>query len=253
MPFFRKKAITKKKRTVKRKPTANVKLIKKVVKAAIHREVENKTSSLVFPLTAFNSAADLFGDCIFVLPLILQGTQESGRIGSSITARSLSIKGHINSIPANADATRARVMVRMMIVQPKAFRNLQTAQANFTSWLGRVLRNGNTEMGLNGSIESLYLPANHEVVTVLADRKITLMPDYFIGSSLATRLITKFFTINLKVKQKKLVYSEGTPSYPMGYAPILLFSYCYLDGSAPSDLSTALQMSFVSTLSYEDA
>jgi len=253
MPFFRKKAYTKKKRTVKRKPTANVKLIKRVVKAAIHREVENKTASELFPIANFNSSASLFGDCIFAIPSVVQGTQENGRVGSSVTARSLTIKGHVNTIPVASDVTRSRIIVRMMVVQPKAFRNCQTAQANFTSWLGRVLRYGNTEMGLNGTIESTYLPANHEVVTVLADRKIVLTPDYFTGSSFGARLVTKVFTINLKVKGKKLLYSEATPGYPMGYAPILLFSYCFMDGSSPSDLSTSLQMTFVSTLSYEDA
>lgn len=258
-PFRKARAKAKKpaaKRVYRRRNTGGVKaLVAKMVKVQLHKQVENKLVSLDFPLTNFNNAASSSGDVIQIVPTMHQGSGDGERTGNQVTMRNLNIKGHINVIPSGSDVARTRVMVRMLLVIPKQFPTNDIAVANTGSWLPYVLKVGNSSAPLDGTIPSMYLPTNREIITVLADKKIYLNSDYFSALGLenySARYTTKFFNFNLNVKNKVLRYDDGNV-LPLNYSPTLLLSYCFLDGSAPSSLSTALSMSFISVLDYEDA
>jgi len=258
-PFkkIRRKA-TKVKIGKKTKTTTGVKsLVTALVKTQLHKAIENKLQAREFGLTNFNNGATISSDCIRIMPEIYNGTGDGDKTGNQITGRSFNIRGHINVNPSSLDAPRSRVMVRMMIVVPKKFPTVDVASNNVLYWLGEVLKQGNSGAPLDGTIKSMYLPTNRDVVTVLADKKFYLNPNYFYSGSspqtnFSTNFATKFFNINLKVKNKVIKYYDSAPNSST-YDPILLFSYCFLDGSAPSALSTSMSMAFVSVLEYEDA
>jgi len=261
MPFYRKKRVVaivakKPKRAYKSRKNSGVKnLVAKMVKTQLHKNIENKLCSLEFPLTDFNSGATSSGDVIQLIPTMSQGTGDGNRTGNQVTMRNFNIKGHMNIIPNPNDQPRSRVLVRMLVVIPRQFPTNDISVSNTGTWLPYVLKVGNASAPLDGTIQSMYLPTNREIITTLVDKKIYMNSDFFSKSgseNFSTRFVTKFFNFNLKVKQKVLRYDDAS-TLPLNYSPSLLLSYCFLDGSPPSSLSTALSMSFVSVLDYEDA
>jgi len=258
MAYFRKKRTASKAKRYSKKRSTGVKgLVAKMVKVELHKTVENKLQALEFPITNFNSGATIGADCIRIMPAVANGTGDGQKTGNQITARNFSLRGHMNVIPQSLDSPRSRIMVRMLVVIPKKFPTVDVASNNTLYWLGDVLKQGNSGYPLDGTIKSMYLPVNGEVVSCLADKKFYLNASYFnSGSSpqtnFSTTFATKFFSINFKVKNKVIKYYDGAPD-SSNYDPTLLFSYCFLDGSATSSLTTALSMAFVSVLEYEDA
>jgi hypothetical protein len=256
MAYAKRKAPPKK-RVVKRTKKGSgklVKLIKKVAAEQVHRQIENKQQSYDLALTTFNNAATGFGDQLRVMPFINLGVNAADRTGDTITLRSLRILGHMVVNPAilTADNARQRIMVRMVILQPKTFGTYTTMQAN-AGFMDTVLRNGNSTQSMDGSIKSMYLPYNYEAFRIYAAKRVILRSDAIIGNGIINgQYATSFFSFNMKVKNKKVKYND-TSSEPMAFCPIMLLSYCFLDGSATSLLSTAVSMSFNSTVVYEDA
>nr|AGG39819.1 hypothetical protein [Diporeia sp. associated circular virus] len=258
MPYAKKRVAPKKrvvrKTTASRKSSTLVKLIKKVAAAQVHVAAEDKQQSLTYNLATFNNAAAGAPDQLRILPFVTPGLSDAERIGDTINLRSMSLMGHIVVNPAflAADTPRQRIMVRMVALQPKAYGTYTNAAANF-AWMDTVLRNGNAVLGLDGSIRSMYLPWNYEAFTIFGSKRIILRSDAFIGSAtLASNYATSFFSMNFKVKNKKLKFTD-TGNEPQGYCPILLFSYCFLDGSSASLASTAVSMAYLTTCKYEDA
>nr|AGG39823.1 hypothetical protein [Diporeia sp. associated circular virus] len=251
------KKSVKKKVMRKRGPAKNtklVKLIKKVAAAQVHVAAEDKQQSLSYNLATFNNASAGAPDQLRILPFVTPGLSDAERIGDTINVRFLNLMGHIVVNPAfvTADTPRQRIMVRMVALQPKAYGTYTNAAANF-AWMDTVLRNGNAVLGLDGSIRSMYLPWNYEAFNIFASKRIILRSDAFIGSAtLASNYATAFFSMTFKFKNKKLKYTD-TGSEPQGFCPILLFSYCFLDGSSASLASTAVSMAYQSLIKYEDA
>ena len=250
MAYAKKKTV---KRVARKRAPANntkmVKLIRKVANATIHKAAEDKMATVNFPLTLFNSAANQVADQIRVFPQVFQGLNEADRVGQSITMKSLRIAGHFITNSILNDMPRSRMMVRMCVVQPKNFPNYTAANAT-TSWMNNILRNGNATQALDGSIESMYYPYNKLAVNVLASKKFILRSDYVATAVGGYQFACHFFNINLKIKNKRIKYDD-TSSTPVGFAPIMLISYAYLDGSSPS-VFTSISAAFCSNIRFED-
>ena len=138
MPYVKKRTAARKKVVRKRAPAKNtklVKLIKKVASAQVHKQIEDKQHNLNYPLTTFNNSVNGIGDMLRILPYVSLGTDVHQRTGDTITARSLSLMGHIVvNPPLSSDPARSRIMVRMALVQPRQFgtyTNINLA----TAWL----------------------------------------------------------------------------------------------------------------------
>lgn len=246
------KKAPKRKRIYAKKSNATVAMVKKM----INKSQESKMNCLDSGLVNYNGEAQSAGDCKQVVPDIGAGTLENTRIGTDIRCVSLRVMGHINSNPIHLDKPRSRMLVRMMVVQPKTYRNISTATFNSQQWMNDVLRFGSGTQGLDGSIKSMYLPVNRDVVTCFYDRKIYLKTDYYEDAQTGNFNIsfaTRFFDFTLKVKNKILKYNSAQQLVPNDYAPILLFSYCFLDGSPQVFTTTAIAVQYVSTLVYKDA
>lgn len=230
------------------------------VKKVMSSQIESKQQMLDYPITAFNSAATSSSDILEILPKINQGGDNGQRIGDSITAQTLNVRGHY-MLSQVTGANNSRIAVRMMCVSPKRYSTYADSFANSTSWLSSVLQYGTTEQGLDGSIRSLYLPANTHTVTVHYDKVTYITQPFTVAPISGTTSVsndltnsTKFFNFNIRVKGKKLKYDNLTPSNaPNNFGPVLLFSYVKLDGSAADTVTTNALLSYLSTVTYEDA
>lgn len=232
----------------------------KAVKAIIHKQTESKMASLSYPLTYFNSDALSQADVIKVLPDIVQGTDNAQRIGDDVTSQKLTLKGHF-LLARITGAGQSRIGVRMIVCCPKRYPIYTDAYGQFGNWINSVLMKGTTEIGLNGTIESLYLPINTNSITCYYDKVTYITQPYQLPITNATSTSDnedltnscKFFSKTITLK-KKLKYDNVSPTnQPTNWSPVLLCSYVKLDGSTPDSLNTNLLMSFVSTLQYEDA
>lgn len=220
-------------------------------------------------LTMFNSGIDNAGDMLQVIPSISQSTLDNGRIGDQIRAQKLNIKGYLKlninaaSGTAGDSTTLPNVIARLMVVSVKSRSNYTDAAAG-PGYLATLLKKGGTTVGFTGLLSDINAPINTDAFTVHADRKIYLTQSYVnaIGASVPSQYLAqdisntvKFFSIDVKCKNKLLKYDEdvGSGLTPTNFAPIMLLGYSYLDGSAPDTLSTNLGLQYISTLDYEDA
>lgn len=250
----------KKKTGLKRKNNNKKNSFAKKVKSVLSKTLETKQQSHSGGMTAYNSGISAIGDVNRVLPSVAQGVDDGQRVGSKITATSLQIKGHyILNQSYMSTASNARIGVRMMVVTPRKYQHTTDAIANATAWLPVLLKKGNTDNAFTGTIENLYQSINRDQVIVHYDKvSYMTMPQVNFYTAVASDTTnfpvnsTKFFTINLKCRNKVLTFDEGS-NYPYQYGPVVLIGYSHLDGSAADAVETQLSMQYFSTITYKDA
>jgi len=115
--------------------------------------------------------------------------------------------------------------------------------------------------GLDGTLQSMYLPWNRDVITLHKEfKRIVTIPAIFAQTATAAGFSNtavgfeqsvKF--LNATIKCKKVLKYDNTSFSPQNYAPFFVCSYAKLDGTAADILVSRVTCAFVSTLSYEDA
>lgn len=274
--IYKKKYVSRRSRyprkTSKKSAKPSRSFVKKVQKI-VNADVESKEAHYTYALTAFNSGVNSAGDVIRVLPQVTIGTTTGARIGDVVQGQKLRIRGHmlINTTPITTGSgviptgipNNCRLMVRAFVFSVKRFQNYDDAVSNVANWSGQFLRNGSSTQALDGTIASMYLPVNTDVITVHKEIK-----RYITCEGLATITFgtpanqiamtnvnyqdtTKFFDVGVSCK-KTLKYDSSNFS-PQNFAPLFCLSYCHLDGSSPDVLTTVVSASFVSTFMYQDA
>lgn len=267
-PHYRRARKYIRRRRAARKATKPSRSFVKKVQKIIHKDAESKMAytSTGDSLVNFNSGITNANDIQVVLPSIGNGSSDSQRIGDEIRAQSLSIKGYINlavDLTENYLPNR-RVAVRLMVVSPKRFPNMDDAYSNWNSWYSALLKKGGTQTAFTGLLSDLYAPINTDEITKYYDRVIYVSQDYW-KTNVGTTTVSsqsmmniqntiKFFKINIRCRNKKLRYDPGASSNlrPTNWGPILLLGYVHLDGSAPDVASTQVGLCFDSVLTYED-
>ena len=265
MPYVpRKKNVRRPRRRVSKKPAKPTKSFVKKVQAIIHKDVETKQAFHTLALTAFNSGIDSTGDAIRILPNISNGTADSNRIGDQLRGMKLSLKGHmILSTSTNNNSSNCRVAVRMMVVQPRNYSNIDNVQTNATTWMSTLLKKGATTINFTGTISDLYAPINSDAIIKYYDKIVYITIPYILqvgipaNQQVSQDLVnsTKFFNLSLNMKNKLLKYDTtgSSAQQPMNYAPTFILGYCKLDGSTPDTLSTQVSCAFDAIFDYEDA
>lgn len=234
------------------------KTFKKKVQAIINKNVEDKQAYKNFSDINYNSGISSSADLNFLIPNIANGNTDSSRIGDQIHAKKLVIQGHMISNLTLSSYSDCRIGVRMMIVQPKSYIGYDAINSSASTWLAYLLKKGATTTAFTGSVSDFYAPINRDSITVYADKHFYVNAPYVPGSvtnDLSTRNSTKFFKISLKVKNKLLKYDTANNSglTPTNYNPVLILGYCHLDNSTPDTITTQINLSFISTLDYQDA
>jgi len=260
MPFInkRRKYASKKRAPPRRKRVLrNSKTFVKKVKSILHNQIETKHAFHEQPTVGYNSGITSPADLTFPLPNVPQNVTESGRIGDQIRSHSLKIQGVLTmGLSYSGTYPNTRIGVRVMVVQPKLYTNRDVINSEWSAWTTNLLRKGGTNTAFTGAIQDLHAEINTDLITKYYDKVFYMTIPYAPGgAAIETINSTKFFTVNLKLRNKLLRYNSGYYGNlaPSNYCPVLLCGYCHLDGSAADSVDTQVSMSYISNLAYEDA
>lgn len=238
-------------------PKPMYKAVQSIAKKELHRKMEDKTAYKTLEHANYNSGISVQTDVSTVTPFISKGTGAGNRIGEEIIAKSLNMRGYILANLGYGTLSGCRLGVRMMIVQPRAYNGYDAVYNSYATWMGVLLRKGNTTSSFTGTTSDYLAPINSDaIITYYDKRMIVEQPvQYTQVGEYVTLQTTKPFNINLKVKGKKFKYDDSVNGglSPVDFTPVLLIGYCHLDGGAPDTVNTQIQLSYVTTLKYEDA
>lgn len=244
---------SKSKRTRKSNPKPSKTLVKQV-KSILHKEIETKTSYIAINNASTNQQISQAGDCLQILPNVSVGTADNNRIGDTIRAQRLRIKGFITTVLNQTGAGACRLGMRMMIVQPKQFQDLAFIQSS--TWLTYLLKKGGATGAFTGVIPDLMADINREAVTVYYDKVFYINSPYLLTAvgDVTVSNSVKFFSHTMKLNYKQLKYDSNVNSglTPVNFNPVILLGYVHLDGSV-TDLIPQLNLSADCYLDYEDA
>jgi len=259
------RARTKKRRFRKgrtRKRSRITKSFARKVGAVVNRGRETKQVYAALAATAFNSGISGTGDIQALVPNMGNGTAESQRIGNEVQAKSMTVRGSIVYNPSAGQFgtyANARLGVRLMIVQPKAYATSDAVYGFASTWLPELLRKDGTQVAFTGLLDDLYAPINTDVITCYYNKVFYLQGPFVSSATGSVQMIgaTKFFSkkINFRGAGKKLRYDANYNSglSPTNYCPVMLLGYTHMDGSAPDVATTALQLNWSSVLNFTDA
>ena len=254
-----------------RKKTMSEKEVEKLVDKKIQQKAETKiiaSQSGDGGSPIYHNSSIRQGDLVRVIGGIKQGVQNGQRIGNEIMIQSLNVRGWIQQ-QYSSSANRSRLGVRIFCFSVKGFANAGHAIGNSNEWVKGFLRLGHDVKAFDGNVGDWLLPVNHKLITLHGERRIylnqprsaTLGPGIPSTDQIPVQqeYSSKMFNFNIKCKNKILKFSRevlGDTSddvdIPQNYGPLIALGYCHLDGSLPDQADTAVTMSFVSTMKYED-
>lgn len=252
---YRKRGVAK--ATYKRRVSKSV---KRFVKQAIHRQIENK-EAIQYGVNQTIPNAQAGGSNpvgIALLPYISGGTGPSNRIGNQIKVRSGIVKGHVNLLPYDSvtNATKPPCYVKMWLLRDLKY-NFQQAVANL-NYAGFFNIN-NSSVGLQGNMLDMSFPVNPDAYRVLASKIVKLGTTYTnsLGSITTSSYhdnsqISVPFWFNWgKFCKKTLKYADPVVLDPMNESCYLIFQVVSADGTALG--GNFAEYHFVNTCKYEDA
>lgn len=254
----------------KKVPVAYKKAIARTIATEVAKGRENKYAArVVRPTTIPAGIAQTQTLNLFpVLPQIAQGTGEYGaRVGNKISPKYMEIRGWCTLDMTDADKDYDRVAMRIMVGFVKQYPIYYDASNAVVgnplgNWSYRILDGGAAPQAFTGTLDSFQAPVNHDVFTLKAERRFTLMRPRIWDAPLtgddfarSTAGSYKFFRIKVKCP-KVLNYAQASDDTPKNFAPVLLAGYTLLNGANPGDPSFSskqVTISYTTRLSYEDA
>lgn len=235
-------------------PTANTKLVKTYVKKQIDagKETGEKLgvslgggSGSSYSNYQFPGIPSTQSDLINLNLPISQGDERDARQGSKIKLVSHRCEFMFH-VPPAFDATdngSASIQCRLLVLSARNFKKYSefaTEWSPGSSMLYRkYLRNGANETSFQGDLWSLTWPVNTGNFITHADKRFTLNRGRIQGLNSssdqgAARIpdVIKKINVNLKVKNKKLEWSDASNSEYSGYAPFAILLYAPTNGAA---------------------
>lgn len=238
--------------------------IARVVKKVLARKAETKQAwSDTFNFTV-NEPINANSDVKFILPNITQGTDEAARIGNSIYAKALYIKGHVMIQQPYGGSTSllqyassyGRVCARVFCLTYRP----QPSQVPASSGMyNNLLQKGATTGPWTGAISDLYSQVNQELYTVHYDKKFYLQMDSVntIGTESAGFTVSvdgrdslKFFSFKIPYN-KVFKYPDGGLQ-PVNANPFIVIGWCKMNGAAIDADNQLLTAQAVSNFYYTD-
>ena len=243
-------------------PKKGAKLTKqqeKAVVALVHKNAETHQAFHSIVSENFNSSPNSTADAKRIMPSINKGDEDYQREGDRLTGRSLTVRGAIvynPSVGQYGTYANARLGVRLMVVQPRIYSNIDDVQNNASTWLAYLLKKGGTTTAFTGILSDLWAPINTDGIIKHYDKIFYMDAPYqqtAVGSVLMGRS-TRLFTIKMKVKDKILKYENSVSGgiQPTNYSPVVLIGYTHMDGSAPDSVTTAIQLSYDVIFNFDD-
>jgi len=236
------------------------KAFKKAVQAVVSANAETKQGFHSVTAENYNSGINVTGDIKRLIPSMSKGDDDNQRDGDQVRAQSLTVKGAIVYNPSTGQYgtyANSRIAVRLMIVSPRLYPNIDDAQTNASLWTAYLLKKGGTTSAFTGVLSDLWAPINSDGIIKYYDKVFYLDAPYqatAVGSVLMGKS-TRFFSHSMKLRNKIIKYDASVSGgiQPTNYGPVMILGYAHMDGSAPDSLTTAVQLSFDTIFNYEDA
>lgn len=184
-----------------------------------------------------------------VIPDITVGSARNQREGAELKMTSLKIQGLI-TIPADDNpvigtADRADITLRLLCLSAKKFKSLLQVQNNWVvldQLYNKVFKPDDQSLPPVGLMTDAWMPINHESFTTHYDKTFRLkrgvgyFPDPTSTSGAAHMpAVNHPFTINLKCKNKKLMYQDAATDFQNNFAPFVIATWAYTNGALPSN------------------
>ncbi|AXH77233.1 MAG: putative capsid protein [Cressdnaviricota sp.] len=175
---------------------------------------------------------------------IPQGDKRDNRSGSKVKLVSHRCEFMFH-VPPAFDATSsasASIQCRLLVLSARNFRRYSEFTTEWSPGSSQLyrkyLRNGSEETSFQGDLWSLQWPVNTANFITHADKRFTLNRGRLQGLSSSssegcTRIpdVIKRINVNLKVKNKKLEWSDADLDEYNGYAPFAILLYAPTNGS----------------------
>ncbi|ALE29607.1 coat protein [Lake Sarah-associated circular virus-10] len=242
------------KKPVKKMMKTSKSFVKKVQKI-IHKDVETKVVVFNSNATAFNQQINSTGDCLRLLPDIVNGTSENTKIGNIIQLQSLNIRGVLTFALSQTASQNVRIGVRMLILRAKRFNDWNQSATDFATNYTKLLE-GSTS-GFDGSVAAFNTPVNHDYFSVVADKRFYMSQSVILasGPTINTNETTKFINFSVPYSRRKLTYDQDFSGLaPTNYPYFMVLGYSKLDGSVADGTGTTyLTFQYTATAKFEDA
>lgn len=276
--FKKKGGVVRRRRVLKSSPAKKVpKTIKRYVSRMIHQNLENKRMTTEFTKNLYNISG---GVANFqpnnIIPLcpnsatggiytITQGVGQQQRVSNSLSVRKAYLRGILVPTPYNAvsNPTPAPLDVKMWIFSTK--RNVvQMTQADIYTLLNSTFfANGNTSIGLLGSLYDAITPINKDVFNIHYQRTIKLGYAGYTGvtggSSATDPKASNDYKLNFKMTiditrwlPKKMLFND-TDSGTTSKQVYCVFEPLNYNGSAMTSVTSPCAFIGGIDLHYEDA
>lgn len=253
------------------------KTIKRYVSSVIHRNLENKRMTTEFTKNLYGIAGGVAGfQTNNIIPLspnsltggiytITQGVGQQQRVSNSISVRKAYLRGVLIPQPYNAVSNPTPTPLNVKIWIFSLRRNVLQASAAdvYQTMSNTFFSNGNTSIGLLGTIYDIITPHNKDVVNVHYTRTIKLGYESYSGvTGGATATDSKAnndYNLNYKMTlditrwlPKKMLFNDtdsGTTSKQL----YCVFEPVYYNGSTMTAATSPCGFIGGIDLHYEDA
>lgn len=241
-----------------RRPTVS-KTIKKYVKRAIHRQIENKNyrsyaANVAVP-TGVTGTDPLFN--INLIPQVAQGTDQDERVGNNIKCVNGMFRGYINLLPHSSETGNMPCWVRMWLVSYKVEHPQTAAMGN--AYFNNFFEDGATTVGPQGTMLDMLFPVNKHQWVVHEERKFrlgTTSSSVDIGGAIGVQHdasnFSKQFRFNYGQYCKQTLEYKDSLSFPLNRNFFVLIQVVSADGSTGTNHIKA-EIHYVNQFDYEDA
>lgn len=241
-------------------------IAKKVAKATVHKEAEDKFISYSGS-ALFNSTITAASECYAMVPQITVGDTDYQRTGVKVRGKYLYIKGYVQLDKDYLDMANnggnqwiPPATCRIMILSQKNIRvgSEVGTRVDTAHLLKDNVGTGSARPYSGGAFDNIA-PINKQLFRVHLDKKVKFswvgrsdtgngtLEGYAVGQER-----TKYFECRIKVPAT-LTWDNGNGDWPNNFAPFLCFGSVNDDGSLPYSVGTPWRVSWLSTLYYEDS
>lgn len=236
--------------------------VKEYVKAAIHRQIENKK----FDIIAINQSVPTTQTSLGLVPFSVNlfpnigiGSKNGERIGYSVNPRKVMIKGHCNLRPYSASTNKyLPVKVKFWICSYKV--NNRNAVTLTSTDFDRYFDTAGTSVGFQGNMIDTIADVNKQEWVVYQTKTMTLGQTSVASTSATT--LTSYDASRFQVPfafdvskhfKSKLEYLDDLPSRPTNRNLFMFVQAVSAEGSSEGGVAIPVELHYRHTFEYEDA
>lgn len=254
-------AISKAKKRRMGLPKRTRQAVAKIAKRVLKRTAETKFVSVQND-QLFNSSITSVSECYPVVPQIPQGVDDFQRMGDSIKAKYLIVRGKVqwskDYLQSNGQTFIPPVTLRVMILSQKSVKcttDLNRLQVGY--FLKDNVATGVARSYTGGQFDNLA-PLNTDLLNIHMDKKIKLnwiKPAVTAGGGSTDTSVgndhTRYFYCKIKL-DRTLKFDDNSSNYPNSIAPFICMGGVCDDGETPYTTGTPFHMTYLSTLYFQD-